>query len=247
MSGTHPLVLLHPYPADGTFWNRLRRELGGGGPVWTPEAPGFGSAPALDDWSIADAADGVAELIARGAPGGCADVMGLSMGGYVALALAVRHPTRCRTLILADTRGDGDDAAARQGRADGIAAIRDGHVDAYLDGLLPRLVTADATDEIRDELSRCARRQRPSALIGALTALAGRPDRRPDLAGIGVPTLVIVGRDDAVTPPPLARELAEAIPGARLAEVPGAGHLSALERPREVARLVDTTRGLIPD
>ncbi len=242
MPGTHPLVLLHPYPADGTFWDRLRDELAGNGPVWTPEAPGFGSAAAQDGWSIGDTADRVATLIAEGAPGGRADVMGLSMGGYTALALAVRHPERCRTLILADTRGDADDAPTRQGRADGIAAIRDGRIEAYLDGLLPRLVAPDATTDVRDELSRCVRRQSGAALIGALGALAGRPDRRADLAGIDVPTLVIVGSHDAVTPPSLARALADAIPGARLAEIPGAGHLSALERPAEVARLVDGMR-----
>ena len=246
MSPSHPLVLLHPYPADGTFWDRLRRELAGDGPIWTPEAPGFGSAAPRAGWTIADAADDIAELIAEGAPGGRADVMGLSMGGYTALALAVRHPERCRTLILADTRGDADDATARRGRADGIAAIRDGRTEAYLDGLLPRLVAADADDDVRGELSRCARSQSAQALIGALGALAGRPDRRADLAGLDLPTLVIVGSDDAVTPPPLARELADAIPGARLAEIPGAGHLSALERPADVARVVDATRDAAP-
>jgi 3-oxoadipate enol-lactonase len=246
MSGTPPLVLLHPYPADGTFWDRMRRELAGDCPVWTPEAPGFGSAPVQNDWSIADAADRVAELIAEGAPGGRADVMGLSMGGYTALALAVRHPERCRTLILADTRGDADDAAARQGRADGIAAIRAGRIEDYLDGLLPRLVAPNAAGDVRNELARCARRQAPGALTSALGALATRPDRSADLPGIGVPTLVIVGSEDVLTPPPLARALADAIPGARLAEIPGAGHMSALERPAEVARLVDSMRGPVP-
>jgi 3-oxoadipate enol-lactonase len=246
MAVPRPLVLLHPFPADATFWDRLRRELTGDGPIWTPEAPGFGSSAPRDGWTIADAADDVASLIAEHAPDGRADVMGLSMGGYTALALAVRHPERCRTLILADTRGDADDASARQGRADGIAAIRHGRIAAYLDGLLPRLVAPDTGDDVREELSRCARRQPAQALIGALTALAGRPDRRADLAGIDVPTLVVVGRDDIVTPPPLARALADAIPGARLAEIPESGHLSALEQPAAVARHVDAFRSTAP-
>lgn len=237
-----PLVLLHPYPADAGFWDRLRAELGPNVPVIAPDAPGFGDAEPRPDWTIADLADDVARMIAVATPDGTADVLGLSMGGYVALALAARHPGRCRTLVLADTRADADDDAARSGRAAGIAAIRDGHTDTYLNALLPRLLAPDASADVRTALERIARRQSPDALVGALTALAGRPDRHADLAGIRVPTLVVVGSEDVVTPPAAAAALAAGIPGAVLAEIPGAGHLTALERPEAVAALVRKLR-----
>lgn len=238
MPATTPLVLLHPYPTDATFWSRFRDALGSTRPIIAPDAPGFGIAEPHDGWSIASAADAVAELIAVASPGGSADVMGLSMGGYTALALAVRHPERVTALILADTRAGADDPAARQGRRDAIAALRAGGRAEYLAALLPRLVAPGAAPDVRDELAACAARQSDAALIAALGALAERPDRRPELAGIARPTLVIVGAEDAVTPPAAARELAAGIDGARITEIPAAGHLSALERPSAVAEAV---------
>lgn len=247
MPTVRPLVLLHPYPADAGFWDPFRAALGGERPVLTPNAPGFGGANPQSGWTIADLADAVAEMITTASPDGTADVMGLSMGGYAALALAVRHPAVCHALVLADTRADGDDATARAGRAAGIAAVRDGNAAAYLDSLLPKLVAPDADAATLAALDAVARRQPPDALIGALIALEGRPDRRAELAGITAPALVIVGEADAVTPPHLARELAEGIPGARLAVVAGAGHLSALERPAEVAAEVRAFIGGLAD
>jgi len=238
MPAAIPLVLLHPYPADATFWDRFRVAMDGGREIIAPEAPGFGAAAAQAGWSIASVADDVADLIAATTSAGRAWVMGLSMGGYVALALAARHPERVTGLILADTRADADDPATRQGRLDAISTVASGARETYLAGLLPRLVASSASADVRRELAACAARQPSDALMGALRALAERPDRRAELAGIGVPALVIVGTDDVVTPPSAARELAAGIAGARLIEVPGAGHLTALERPTDVAAAV---------
>jgi pimeloyl-ACP methyl ester carboxylesterase len=238
MTPARPLVLLHPYPADASFWNRFRDALGEERWILTPQAPGFGGMPARAGWSIDDLADQVAADIDIAIPGGRADVVGVSMGGYVALSLALRHPERCASLVLADTRADADEDAARHARYEAIAAISAGETSAYLDGLLPRLVGPDATDDVRAELDTCARRQPAGALVGALGALAERPDRSRSLGSIGMPTLVIVGADDAVTPPALAERLADGIPGARRAIVAGAGHLAPLERPSDVAGLV---------
>jgi len=160
------------------------------------------------------------------------------MGGYTALALALRHPERVARLILADTRAGADEPAALAGRYAAIDAVRSGGRAEYLAGLLPRLVAHTATPDVRAELAACAARQADAALVDALGALAGRPDRRAQLADIRTPTLVIVGAEDAVTPPAAARELAAGINGARLVEIPGTGHLSALERPSAVARAV---------
>lgn len=231
-------MLLHPFPADARFWDPLRAALGPEIPAITPDAPGFGDAPLRPGWTIADLADDAAATIATATPDGVADVLGLSMGGYIALALAARHPGRCHALILADTRADADDDATRAARIAGVAAIRDGRTDAYLDALLPRLVAPGASAAVRAELARIAGRQPPDALVGALAALAGRPDRSAELAAIRIPTLVVVGDEDVVTPPAAATALAVAIPGAVLARIPGAGHLTALERPGAVANLV---------
>jgi 3-oxoadipate enol-lactonase len=212
--------------------------MNGAHPVVAPEAPGFGARPTHAGWSIQSAAADVAGLIAAATPTRNAYVMGLSMGGYIALSLASRHPERIAGLILADTRADADDAAARSARLDAVSALASGGRTTYLSRLLPRLVGPSAPAEVRDELAACAERQPTQAFIDALRALADRPDRRADLAGIAVPTLVIVGSDDIVTPPAAARELARGITRAQLIEIPAAGHLTALERPALVADAV---------
>ena len=108
---------------------------------------------------------------------------------------------------------------------------------AFLDDFVPRLV-APGDDAARDAARAIADRQDPEAVARALEALAGRADRRGDLAGISAPALVVVGSEDALTPPPFAETLAQGLPDAELVVIPGAGHLTALERPGEFAAAV---------
>jgi pimeloyl-ACP methyl ester carboxylesterase len=236
---TTPLVLLHPYPLDAAFWDPVRERLRPGRAVLAPDAPGFGTAPAEPDWTIAGYADAVAERIAAWAPGGRAAVCGLSMGGYTALALAARHPGVLAGVALADTRAEPDDDAALEARADGIARIEAEGTAGYLTGFLPRTVAPEAESHVREVLAAIAGRQPPHALTAALRALAGRVDRRPDLGAVTCPALVVVGEHDALTPPAAARVLADGIAGATLEVVGGAGHMAALERPDVFADLLE--------
>jgi pimeloyl-ACP methyl ester carboxylesterase len=161
-------------------------------------------------------------------------VGGLSMGGYVALAFARRHPGRLRGLILADTRAEPDDEAARANRDRMIGEASQSTGAAFIETMLPRLVgaaTLTQRPEIVAEVRHIAAGQVAAGIVGALKALRDRPDARPGLGAIGIPTLVIVGRDDVLTPPKVARDLADRIAGARLEEIDGAGHLSNLEQP----------------
>lgn len=188
-------------------------------------------------WQIADWADDAAERIAE-LPGGTAVVCGLSMGGYAALALAARHPGVMAGLILADTRAEADSAEAKKGREAGIERVSGGDFHGWLDDLLPKLVSPGAPDPVRALLRMEASRQDPSCVVEALKALRDRPDRTADLAAVKVPTLVVVGADDDVTPPEAARTLQTGITAARLETLPGAGHLSAVESPERFAALV---------
>ncbi len=230
MAPAVPLVLLHPFPTDGRFWSPMVARLPPGRPVLTPDFPGLGSAPLVAGPSVDGAADEVAEMIGRASPGGRAAVCGLSLGGYVALSIAVRHPERVAALVLADTRAEADTPEAREGRRTAAASVRADGPAPFLDGFVPRLVAED------DLVTRAAARaladaQRPEGIARALEALAGRADRVAELPGIDAPTLVLVGEADALTPPPFARTLARGIAGAELVVLPGAGHLTALERP----------------
>jgi pimeloyl-ACP methyl ester carboxylesterase len=187
-------------------------------------------------FSIADLADDVAALLtALGFEK--AGVSGLSMGGYVALAFAQRHRARLSELLLCDTKAAPDSPEARRGREDAIAQVQKEGVAALRDKQIPRLLAPAASEALRAEVRGLAT-DRAEGVIAAIRALRDRPDRRAELSQIACPTLVVVGSDDVLSTPAEAREMADQIPGARLAEIPNAGHLSNLDNPAAFSRAV---------
>jgi 3-oxoadipate enol-lactonase len=232
-----PLVLLHAFPFDRRMWQTTATGLVGHWQVYLPDLRGFGeSALGNAPLSVDAMADDVAGLLeALGVRR--ATVGGLSMGGYVALALAVRHADRLEALLLADTKAGPDTPEARKGRDEAIALVKAEGVDAYLDRQLPRLLSPNASEDLRAHV-RSLGQQRPETVIAGLAALRDRPDRRQALASVRCPTLVVVGSEDMLTPPSEAAAIADGIRGARLIEIPTAGHLANLEAPEAFATAV---------
>lgn len=226
------LILVHAFPLDGRMWRDTAAALAGKCRVIAPDMRGFGTSDlGQGQGSIADMADDVAALmddlgIAK------ATVGGLSMGGYVSLAFAARHRDRLEGLILADTRAAADSDAARAGRAEALALVQSHGVAVFVERQLAVLLSPAASEAVRDRV-RAIGRQTPDAVCAGIRALRDRPDRRSELASIACPTLVIVGSDDKISAREEMAEIAGAIPGARLAEIAGAGHLSNLEKPAE--------------
>lgn len=231
-----PLVLLHPFPLDARFWAAAMPALSADRPVVTPEFPGLGAAEPQDAPTVDGFADQVAEAIG-GLPERRAAVCGLSLGGYVALALAARHARRVAALVLADTRAEPDTPEAREGRHASAAQVRAQGPGAFLDDFIPRTV-APGDAESAAAARGIADAQEPEAIARALEALAGRPDRRPDLAAMEVPALVIVGAEDTLTPLSFSEAMVAALPDAELTVIPGAGHFTALERPKQFTEAV---------
>ncbi len=221
---------------DASFWGPMWRELAADVTLLTPEFPGFGAATPTAAPTIADFARQVAELIAEDS--GPAIVVGLSLGGYVALALAVEHPQAVAALVLANTRAEADSPETRRAREQALDTVRIDGLDTYLTELVPRLLSPSAERDVWERAYALAETQDADAVCQALEALRDRPDHTGDLAGIEARTIVIGGQDDAVTPHDAVAALASAIPGATLEIIPGAGHLSALERPAEFAAIV---------
>lgn len=165
---------------------------------------------------------------------------GLSMGGYVAMALLRLAPQRVTRLCLMDTsaRPDGPEQARR--RRGLMALTRAGRFRGVTPRLLPSLLhagnLADAalTQDVMDMAERVGR----DAFLRQQTAILNRPDSRPFLPTITVPTLVAVGSGDVLTPPEHAAEIAALIPGAALRAIDGAGHLAPMERPDEVSSIL---------
>jgi pimeloyl-ACP methyl ester carboxylesterase len=237
-----PVVLLHAFPFDRQMWALQLGPLSEAGyRVLAPDFPEFGgSTPASDAFTIENAADIVAEFL-EALKIDRAVVGGLSMGGYVAMAFARRHPRRLVGLILADTKAPADDAAARENRDRMITAVRATGVAAVAESLLPKLLseqTRTANPQAVGLARTIATRQTPAAVTAALYALRDRPDATAGLAGVSVPTLVIVGEHDGVTPPLLAAGIAGGVRGSELQHISGAGHLSNLENPAAFNRAV---------
>lgn len=230
-NGSGPaLVLLHAFPFDRRFWDGVTPSLVAAGfRVIAPDLLGFGKSICETKWSIDDQADAVSELMdSIRIPN--AAVLGLSMGGYVALSLAANHPKQVASLVLADTKAAPDSPEARQGRDLAIDLVSRQGVTAFCDGMLPKLLAPNTSESIR-KATRDLMNQPPSTILTALTALRDRADRRPSLATIGVPTLVLGGEFDTISTPKESAELAAAISNARFVQLQNVGHLSNLESP----------------
>ena len=232
------LVLLHAFPFDSRMFDSVRADLSAAATMLTPDLRGFGSGPPLGDATpdLALLADDVVD--AMDAAGMHRAVLGgVSMGGYVALALLRRHPERVKGLVLVDTRSGPDDAAAVE-RRQGVAARADGgDVASGPDAIAP-LVAAGSSDDIRATLAAIADSVPAATIAWAQRAMAGRPDSTAVLAAASVPVLIVVGEQDAVTPPAAAHEMAAAARDAELVELPGAGHLTPAEDPEGFAVVV---------
>jgi pimeloyl-ACP methyl ester carboxylesterase len=236
-SGAASVVLVHGYPLDGAMWSGVARLLSRRFRVLKPDLPGRGETTADSAGTMSDYADFLEAVLRElRAPAGLA---AFSMGGYAALALLERRPANLKAVALVDTRASADDDAGKAKRDEAIAAVRSdaGGVPAIADAMVPKLL-APASLQNRDlveRVQRIIRRQSAKTVEADLTAMRDRPDRRAQLAGVAIPALVLVGDADTLTPPSDAELMAGAIPGARLVTIPGAGHLTPMERPGAVA------------
>jgi 3-oxoadipate enol-lactonase len=232
-----PLVLLHAFPLHAGMWAPQVEALSGDRRVVAPDLLGFGGTEAPETmfrYTMPGYADLVAGLLDRL---GLDRVVlaGLSMGGYVAFAFLRQYPDRVAGLILADTRPGADTTQVYERRTDQQDQVARIGTTALIETLLAGLL-CDHTRNERPEVVEQVRQlmANPAAgYIGALEAMKHRPDAEAELAAIAVPTLVVVGEDDGLSPPDVARDMQERIPGARLAVLPRAGHLSNVEAPEE--------------
>jgi pimeloyl-ACP methyl ester carboxylesterase len=232
MADPAPLVLLHPFPLDARSFDAVAPRLRAGRWTWAPDFPGFGDAAPEERPGIDRFADAVAAGVAREAPGGRAVLCGISMGGYVALAVAARHPASVLGLVLAGTRAEADSAEARQGRAASAARVRDEGAGPFTRELLARLVAPGPDREAILRGAEAIAAEAPAeAVARALEALGARTDRVADLPAMRVPALVISGDADPITPPEVMAGLAAGLRDSRTVTLAGVGHLSALERP----------------
>lgn len=229
-----PIVFLHAFPLDARMWRPQMAALPAGWRGLAPDLRGFGeAAPVTPARHVADHAGDVLAMIEALALGPVV-LAGLSMGGYIAFECWRRRPAAVRALVLADTRADADSDEARARRRTMQALARESGTSAVIDAMLPNLLgatTQTANPHLALEVRSWAAATPASGVVDALEMLRTRPDSRPTLATITCPTLVLVGREDTLTPPAVAQVMRDGISGARYVEVAEAGHLANVEQP----------------
>ncbi|KMS89873.1 alpha/beta fold hydrolase [Prauserella rugosa] len=241
-----PLVLLHAYPLDARMWNAVRGPLSAHTRVITPDQRGMGRSPfpesdAASEPSLDDAARDVVALLDRleldrVVLGGC------SMGGYLTMAVLRAAPERVGGLVLVDTKAEADGDEARANRLSVAERAESEGIGGWLaDAMVPNLLSGH-TREHQPEVAALVREliesQQPAGVAWAQRAMAARPDSTDTLRQSDVPALVLVGQQDGLTPPDAARAMVDALPDARLVEIPNAGHLTPLEAPDAVATAI---------
>lgn len=231
------LVLLHAFPLDASMYVDVAD--GFDGDMLTPHLPGFGgtevsaSEPSMNVY---------ADFVAREIDAAGLDrvvIGGTSMGGYAAMAFCRRHGTRVAGLALIDTKATADPAAAAEGRRAMAQAMVDGQTtEPLMTNVFPKLLgvtTMSERSDIAEQVRSWVSHSDPAAAAWAQRAMAVRPDSLETLAGLSVPSLVVVGAEDVLSPPTDAAAMASALHGAVVVEIAGVGHLTPVEAPRHVA------------
>ena len=228
-----PVAFLHGFPHNRALWAPQMGALVDRARCIAPDFRGFGESSKHGPFTIDQFADDVAMLL-RNLGIERAVVAGISMGGYVAFALWRRHRSLVRALVLADTRAGADSDEARDkrialidlARARGSGAVADNQIT----GMLGK-TTRTKRPALIDEVHRMLESASVEGIVGALEAMMARVDSTDTLATIDVPTLVVVGGEDVLTPLREAEIIHEAIRGSRLEVIEHAGHVSNMERP----------------
>ena len=235
VSGKGPaVVFLHAFPLGLFMWEGQAAALEATHTVVRFDDRGFGETPVGDGLlTMERIADDAAALmdhlgISQAVVGGC------SMGGYATLAFARRHTGRLKGLVLQDTRASADSDEARRNRAVLSDKVRKEGALAAADAFMPKLLGKTTQDEqpaLVERIREAILRTPPQGIVDALAGLAARADSTPLLREIRVPTLVICGEEDTITPVADSEILHRGIAGSRLVVIPKAGHLSSLEKP----------------
>ena len=233
-AGSGPtLLLVHGYPFNRSLWNEQVAALSNTHRVITVDLRGFGDSEsserpstmnqmARDLASLMDALNITTAIIG-----------GLSMGGYVVLAFYKHFADRVRALVLADTRAQADTEEGRQTRLKQVEHIRQEGMAGIADAMLPKLLTPETVSK-RPEVVRRIRdmmiRTKPEGAAGALLGMASREDQTSLLAQINVPTLILVGREDPITPVEDSETMHSRIQDSRLVVIENAAHVSNIEQ-----------------
>jgi 3-oxoadipate enol-lactonase len=237
-----PLVLVHGFPLDHSMWAGQVDSLAVDYRVITPDLRGFGASDVVPGTAtMAQIAEDVAGLLEALSISEPVIFCGLSMGGYVAWQFALNHRTRLAKLILCDTRAIADTAEAAAGRLKTAEKVLAEGAAVVADAMMPKLFAPVAAKEqpaIVESTRQVILNTKPEGIAAALRGMAERPDVSARLAEFNLPTLLICGEHDGISPPTEMRGIAEKMPQAKFVEIAGAGHMAPLEKPDPVNAVI---------
>lgn len=240
-----PILLVHGFPLDHTMWRGQISDLSRNFRVLAPDLRGFGtSSPITGDAAVvtmAQFADDLAALLSALQVTEPVTLCGLSMGGYIAWQFAARHADKLAHLILCDTKAAADTKEGAEGRQKLAAKVLTEGSQVAAEAMLPKLFSKRSLDSQAEGVE--ATRQvilhtSPPAIAAALRGMAAREDFTSRLMTMSIPTLVLCGAEDVITPASEMRTMAASIPNAEYVEIPAAGHMAPLEAPAAVNQAV---------
>lgn len=245
--GGVPLLFAHAFPLNRTMWAPQVSALVERCRCVAADLRGFGDSSVAPPYSMEQYADDLAHLLDQLHIEKVV-LVGLSMGGYASFAFWRRHKDRVRALVLADTRAGADSDEALTRRRQLIEVARTEGPTAVANLQIPGIVgksTRERHPDTYDAVHRMMAQAPVEGIVGALEAMMVRPDSSGILATIDVPTLIVVGEEDVLTPVKEARAMQERIPGSRLEVIAQAGHLSSMERPAAFNHLLTEFLGAL--
>ena len=231
-----PVVFIHGFPFDKLMWKPQVEALKNDFYVVTYDVRGHGKSAASDGlYTVEYFVDDLVGLLDH-LKLSTATIVGLSMGGYIALRALERHPERFRALVLCDTKSEADNNDGKVRRSNQAKAVKWDGMEEFADGFVKNIFyekTFETNPDVIEMIRKTIESTSPLVAAGTLIALAARTDTTALLYSLKIPALILVGQHDSVTPPSCSQAMKEKIPGAEMHVIPRAGHLSNLENPDE--------------
>ena len=239
-----PILLIHGFPLDHTMWDAQIDVLAAHARVIAPDLRGFGQSPlgsadSEHGISMERYADDLVELLDAIDPAVTEPIVlvGFSMGGYIAWQFVRKYPQRLRALVQCDTRAAADSDEGRAGRLKMAEKVAEWGSARIAEMMGPKLIAPRSFETKRPVVAavrEVVERTSPAGIAAAQLGMAARPDMTAFLPRIQVPTLVVVGAEDAISPPAEMQTIAEKIPNAQFVVIPDAGHMTTMENPHAV-------------
>ena len=241
-----PLLLIHGFPLTGEIWSPVASLLEDQFRLIIPDLRGFGQSELAEQhepgvvpaMSIAQYADDLFVMLEEIGEQRPMVVVGLSMGGYIAMEFHRRFTSAVRALALVDTRAEPDTPERAQERLAAAERVRNEGSGVIANSIVDKLFAPGAPSVLREQWHRIMMQLRPEAIAAALLAMAARGGYMDMLHTILCPTLIIVGEQDIITPPADAQTLKRGILISEVEVIPEAGHLTPIEQPERLSATI---------